>query len=56
MQSHATGVNYLLQIRYFLLFFVERYPQVYDFHALTAQDMDVYVEYLKAHGMRNEII
>src|SRR6266446_9854265 len=40
MQSYATGNHYLLQLRYFLLFFVERYPDAQDFQDLSASDMD----------------
>ena len=52
MQSHATGVHYILQLRYFLLFFVERYPHAQDFHDLSAQDMDAYVSYLRVKPNR----
>jgi integrase len=52
MQSYGTGNHYLLQLRYFLLFFVERYPDAQDFQDLSASDMDAYLGHLKAKSNR----
>lgn len=52
MQSYGTGNHYLLQLRYFLLFFVEQYPDAQDFQDLSASDMDAYLRYLKAKSNR----
>ena len=52
MQAHATGTHYLLQLRYFLLFFVERYPEAHSFQHLTSQDIDAYLSHLRAMPSR----